>query len=83
VQGWILAAPVHTQNSGRESLIEEFRQLVLKRLGHLELAVLDLRLAGNETKSLVGSEEFGEPTSYRVKQAVIAIKQLAQDFARQ
>jgi hypothetical protein len=88
---YLSSVPIHQEigdtstgsNKDNENLIEEFRQLVLNRLGHLELAVLDLRLAGDETKSLVGSEEFGEPTSYRVKQAVIAIKQLAQEFARQ
>jgi len=66
-----------------ESLIDGFRELVADRLGELGLAVFDLRLNGEETKSLVGSMEYGEPTSYRIKQTVIAIKRLAQEFAQQ
>ncbi len=66
-----------------EGVIEDFRDLVHARLGPLGLAVFDFRMQGDETKALVGSVEYGEPTSYRIKQIVIAIKQLAKEFARQ
>jgi len=63
-------------------LIDEFRGLVGSRLGSLGIAVLDLRFSGNDTKSLVGSDEHGQPTSYRIKQVVRGIKQIAQEFAQ-
>lgn len=66
--------------SGDEEAIEEFRRLVKERLGDLSLAVLDLRLAGGDTKSLVNSPKYGSPSSYRIKQVVQAIKGLAQEF---
>ena len=51
-----------------EQTVEQFRDLVRDRLGGLALAVLDLRLSGEgDTKSLVGADEYGRPTSYRVK----------------
>ena len=65
-----------------EGVVDEFRDLVHSRLGSLGTAVLNLRMGGEETKSLIGSVEHGEPTSYRVKQTVIAIKQLADEFAQ-
>ena len=65
---------------GDETAVEEFRRLVRDRLGDLGLAVLDLRLAGGETKSLVGLPELGSPSSYRIKQMVQAIKALGRDF---
>jgi hypothetical protein len=47
----------------------------------LALAVLDLRLDGGGTKSLVGADEFGRPTSYEIKQIVREIKKIAQSYA--
>jgi hypothetical protein len=38
-------------------LIDQFRQLVSQRLGKLALEILDARLAGKETKELVGKAE--------------------------
>ena len=64
------------------SLIDEFRSLVGSRLGPLGTAILDLRMNGDETKSLVKSAEYGQPTSYRIKQIVLGIKKLAQEFAQ-
>ena len=69
------------QKPDDQQAIEKFRQLVRDRLGELGLAVLDVRLDGGDTKSLVGDDEFGEPSSYRVKQTVKAIKELAREFA--
>ena len=66
-----------------EGVIDEFRELVGVRLGSLGSAVLDLRLSGAETKSLIGSEKHGKPTSYRIKQTVVGIKQIAKEFAQQ
>ena len=65
-----------------EQAIEQFRELVRDRLGGLALAVLDLRLSGEgDTKSLVGADEYGRPTSYRIKKTVQEIKVLAREFA--
>jgi len=60
-----------------ESAIEDFRRLVQDRLGDLAQAVLDVRLDGGDTKSLV---KAGGVTSYRLKQTVQAIKALARDY---
>lgn len=63
-----------------EAGIEEFRELVRDRKGVFALAVLDLRLAGGDTKTLIGSIQFGKPTAYRIKLTVQEIKALAQEF---
>jgi hypothetical protein len=65
-----------------ESAIQDFRTLVGSRLGQLGVAVLDLRLSGSDTKSLIGSVEHGQPSAYRIKQTVLSIKSLAGEFAR-
>lgn len=62
-------------------MIEGFRQLVLKRLGGLGLAVLDARLSGEQTKSLVGSPSVGSPGKWGIKRAVGEIKSLAKEYA--
>ena len=64
-----------------EKVIEDFRQLVRDRLGDLGLAVFDLRIAGGETKSLVGSPTLGSPGKYVVKRLVQQIKRLAREYA--
>jgi hypothetical protein len=69
--------------AGRTSdsnLVEQFRKLVSERLGALALAVLDSRLAGRESKELVGRGQF-EPSAYLIKREVAAIKRLATEFA--
>jgi len=66
-----------------EGVIDEFAELVHQRLGDLGSAVLKTKLDGYEVKGLVGSVEVGEPSSYRIKQVVVAIKRLAQEFAEQ
>jgi hypothetical protein len=63
--------------------IQAFRELVKARLGSFALALLDARLAGQDVKSLVGSPEFKQPSAYRLKLAIQAIKKLAEEFARQ
>lgn len=64
-----------------ERLIDDFRQLVRSRLGELGIAVLDARLAGQETKSLVGREDLGRPGRFQVKAVVQRIKMLAREYA--
>jgi hypothetical protein len=63
--------------------VQAFRELVKDRLGTFALALLDARLAGQDVKSLVGSTEFEQPSAYRLKQVVQAIKKLADEFAHE
>ena len=53
-----------------EKIIDDFRKLVRKRLGEIGLAVLDVRLGGGETKSLVGSPSLGGPGKWVIKRVV-------------
>ncbi len=64
-----------------EKVIDDFRQLVGKRLGKIGVAVLDQRLSGEETKSLVGSPEVGGKGRDTIKRVVQQIKRLAQEYA--
>jgi hypothetical protein len=64
-----------------DKLIQDFRQLVWSRLGQLGLAILDARLAGEETKSLVGRPDLGSPGTSVIKRIVGEVKQLARQFA--
>lgn len=88
-QRWLPSVSIHgvpyghiaaRSTPGDESTIEDFRRLVQQRLGDLAVAVLDLRLSGGDTKWLVGSPNHGEPSAYRIKQTVKAIKALAKGF---
>ena len=64
-----------------EQVIEKFRELVRRQLGDLGLAVLDLRLNGGETKSLVGSPALGGPSKWSIKKTVQEIKMLGRKYA--
>jgi len=64
-----------------EQLIDEFRQLVRSRLGELGIAIFNARLAGQETKSLVGREDLGSPGRFQVKTIVQKVKALAHEYA--
>ena len=64
-----------------EKVIDDFRKLVRKHLGELGVAVLDVRLGGGETKSLVGSPSLGSPGKWTVKRVVWAVRQLAREYA--
>ena len=66
-----------------ERLIDDFRQLVRSRLGELGIAVLNARLSGQETKSLVGRPDLGNPGRFQVKAVVRRIKVLCHDFGKQ
>jgi hypothetical protein len=62
-------------------IIHDFRQLVRRRLGGLGVAVLDMRLAGGETKSLVGRPELGFADKNVIKKVVQQVKALAREYA--
>ena len=68
-------------DDGGEKIIRDFRRLVRRRLGQLGVAVLDVRLHGGETKSLVGSPTLGGPGRWSIKRAVQEIKALAREYA--
>jgi len=63
-------------DDGGEKVIQDFRRLVKRRLGDIGIAVLNVRLAGGETKSLVGGSVLGSPGKWGIKRAVQQIKQL-------
>ena len=64
-----------------EKVIDDFRELVRTRLGPLAATILGLRLAGGETKSLVGAPSVGSPGRFVIKRVVQQIKALAREFA--
>jgi hypothetical protein len=64
-----------------EKVVEDFRELVRKRLGDLAVAVLDARLDGEETKSLVGCVSLGSPGKWTIKKVVQDVKRLAREYA--
>ena len=68
-------------DGGSEKIIQGFRNLVRKRLGGLGVAVLQVRLDGGETKSLVGCKELGSPGKWKIKQVVQQVKELLGQFA--
>ena len=62
-------------------MIGSFRQSILARLGNLAVLILDVRLAGGETRWLVRSPAVASPSEKRVKRLVQAIARLAQRAA--
>ena len=62
-------------------VLDDFRRLVAERLGPLAAAILDQRLADEDTKDLVGRADLGSPGKYIIKREVQAIKTLARQFA--
>ena len=81
--GSIAAAdlPDRVSYSSDEQVIEKFRELVRRQLGDLGIAVLDVRLNGGETKSLVGCPALGSPSKWSIKKTVQEIKMLGRKFA--
>ncbi len=73
--------PAKPARDDDSKVIENFRELVRRRLGDLALAVLDARLDGEETKSLVGCPSLGSPGKWTIKKVVAAVKQLAREYA--
>ncbi len=74
--------PAKSAHDDDSKVIENFRELVRRRLGDLAVAVLDVRLEGGETKSLVGCPSLGSPGRWVIKRLVAGIKQLAREFFR-
>jgi hypothetical protein len=74
--------PAKPAQDDEGKVVEGFRKLVRGRLGDLALAVLDVRLEGGETKSLVGCPSLGSPGRWVVKKTVAGIKRLAREFFR-
>ncbi|MGA2256519.1 MAG: hypothetical protein ABSG53_17875, partial [Thermoguttaceae bacterium] len=66
-----------------DRLIDDFRRFVSQRLGQLGLALIDAKLQGQETNSLVGREDIGSPGRFVIKRVVQEVKALAREFARQ
>jgi hypothetical protein len=64
-----------------EKVIRDFRRLVKRQLGQLGVAVLDVRLRGGETKSLVGRPDLGSPGKWGVKRTVQQVKELLGQYA--
>ena len=73
--------PAPSARDDDSKVIEDFRELVRRRLGGLGLAVLDVRLEGGETKSLVGCPSLGSPGKWTIKKVVAGIKRLAREYA--
>ena len=63
------------------AVVDKFRDLVAEKVGDLGVAILDQRLAGRDTKALVGKMELGRPSVWQVKRTVQAVKELAQRYA--
>ena len=55
--------------------------VLVPRLAVSQGLLVDQRLAGKSTKSLVGKKALGSPTGYSIKREVQAIKKLAMQFA--
>ena len=62
-------------------VLDDFRKFVAEKLGSLAAAILDQRLEGRDTKDMVQSAEFGNPSVYSIKREVGEIKKLAHRFA--
>ena len=73
--------PARPAQEDDSKVIENFRELVRQRLGGLGLAVLDARLDGKETRSLVGCPSLGSPGKWVIKRVVQQVKELAREFA--
>ena len=73
--------PAKPAQDDDEKIIHDFRELVRRRLGDLAVAVLDARLDGEETKSLVGSPALGSPGRWVIKKIVQDVKRLAREYA--
>ena len=73
--------PDRTSAEEDDQLVDDFRRLVQDRLSQLGIAVLDARLAGQETKSLVGREDLGLPGRLQVKAIVQKVKAPAREYA--
>ena len=71
------------RSADEDRLIDDFRKFVGQRLGQLGQALIDAKLQGQETNSLVGREDLGSPGRFVIKRVVQEVKALARDFAQQ
>jgi hypothetical protein len=76
-------AQTHPGRQAYSDVVDKFRQLVARKLGPLASGILDQRLRGEESKTLVGQPELGSPSAYILKREVGEIKKLAHQFAVQ
>jgi hypothetical protein len=74
--------PARSTPTHDPTLVERFRTMLQSRLGDLAVAILDARLDGRETKSVVGLPELNFPGRFAIKTAVQRIKALAREFAQ-
>ena len=63
-----------------EKVVDDFRELVRRRLGEIGVSVLDVRLANGKTKSLVGNPSLGSPGKWIIKRTVRQVKEMAREF---
>lgn len=80
--GAVAAEELPGRAASSDESVEEFRRLVAQELGDLGLAVLDARLDGEEVKALVGRDDLGNPSSYRIKATVRDLKRLLHQHVR-
>ena len=62
-------------------LIDQFRSLVAEKLGPLATAILDRKIAGEDSSKMIGKAEFGTPSAFYIRRETRAIKELARQFA--
>ena len=74
--------PAYSKPSHDPALVERFRAMLQARAGDLAVAILDARLEGRQTKSIVGLPELNRPGRFVVKRTVQQIKTLAREFAQ-
>ena len=70
--GGVMDVPDRASVETDEKVIDDFRELVRRRLGEIGVSVLDVRLADGETKSLVGNPSLGSPGKWIIKRTVQA-----------
>jgi hypothetical protein len=79
--GFDAGLSVRSSDDDDGQVVDDFRRLLHERLGDLAVAVFDLRMAGGETKSLVGVPALGAPGIFIIKRVVQQIKRLAHEYA--
>ena len=76
----VMAGQYVGRSTPSNNIISDFRNVVLQRLGRSALAILDQRLAGEDTKDVVGTPGL---SVHSVKREIRSIKELAREFAEQ
>ena len=73
-------ADIAMHSVGDDETVERFRKMIQDELGDLGVAILDARMDGIDTKSLIGAPDLFSPSAYQIKRAVQQIKALAIGF---